>query len=260
MVVRPARYGLRGDDGMVAFAQWPDMDGFFVGRESAYEAAEIPAEELQTVRVALRGVDWVDAAADRRTHRIVLGAAVLEVYGAGGHVLGDYPLWDADLAGAADATLSARVETLPHAGAEWAWDRWRSGWPDRAGAWVALPIGEREGWLEVARIAAFRVSRTSYPTLGVEHQIDGSHIGDLASFFCAVGEALAGPGGHCGSSFADLADCVRYSPRTVARPRVVWRDMAVAEKALGGPAHAGASLLDVAVGTLASGAIDVIPA
>jgi hypothetical protein len=260
MVVRPARYGLRGDDGMVALAQWPDMDGFFVGRESAYEAFESPPEELQAVRVALRGVDWVDGAADRPTHTVKLGAAVLEVYDDGGHVLGDYPLWGAELSGSSEATLTARMEALPHAGAEWAWDRWRSGWPDRAGGWMALPVGEREGWLEVARIAAFRVNRTPYPTLAAEHEIDGSHIDDLASFFCAVGEALAGPGGHCGSSFADLADCVRYSPRSVARPRLVWRDMAVAEKALGGRAQTGANLLDVAVGTIAGGGIDVIPA
>jgi hypothetical protein len=237
---------------MAAFAQWHDMNGFFVGRESAYDAYENPAEEPLALRMTLGGFEWLD----RSTHTLRLPAAVLEVIGSGGHTLGDYALWDADLAvppGSSQATLAARVEALPHVGGEWAWDRWRAGRPDRPGGWAGLPVGEREAWLEVARAVALRESRTAYPMLRQEHHIDGSRIDDLASFFCAIGEALAGPGGYCGSSFADLSDCLRYSVRSVARPRLVWRDMAVAEKSL-------ERLLDVAVGTMAAGAVDVVPA
>jgi barstar (barnase inhibitor) len=252
--MRPARYGLRGDDGMVALAQWNDMEGFFVGRESVHDAYENPPEELQTVRVTLRSVDWLDAAPDRPTRTLVLGDAVLEVLGALGHVLGDYALLDTELtvpAGSPDATLTARVGSLPHVGGEWAWDQWQLGYPARPGVWSGLPVGEREAWLEVAGIVAFRERRAQYPTLRAQHDIDGSHIDDLASFFCAVGEALAGPGGYCGSNFADLSDCVRYAPREVARPRLVWHEIAVAEKAL--PA------LALAQSVFAEGGIDVVP-
>lgn len=256
--MRPARYGLRADNGMPALAQWHGMDGFFVGRESVYDAYENPPEELQAVRVTLRDVEWLDSS----TGTLTLSDAVLEVLAPNGHVLGDYLLWEAELSAAAspgEAILTARVEALPHVGGEWAWDLWRSGGPAQPTAWAGLPVGEREGWLEAARIVAFRERRTQYPPLGAEHYIDGSHIDDLASFFCAIGEAVAGPGGWYGSSFADLADQLRFSPRTVARPRLVWRDYAVAEKGLDHAVENGVRLLDIALRVFAEAQIEVVP-
>src|SRR5262245_45984500 len=99
---------------MAALAQWDEMDGFFVGRESAADADENPAEEPQTVEVTLHGVDWLDALAERPTRTLELGEAVLEVRNSAGHVLGDYSLWDTRLtvpAGSPEATLTARVGT-----------------------------------------------------------------------------------------------------------------------------------------------------
>jgi hypothetical protein len=266
MAMRPARFGLRGDDGMAALLRWRDMDGFFVGRESAYEAYEQPAEEPATVTVALRGVDWLDALADRPTRTLVLGEAVLEVLDGTGHVRGDYSLWDAHLtvaAGSPNATLAARIGALPHVGGEWVWDVWRQGRPGQPGLWAHLPVGEREAWLEAAQIIAFRENRTPYPPLPDHIELDGGRVDDLASFFCALGESLAGPGGYCGASFAGLADCLRYAPRAVARPRLVWRGMAVAEKGLARTVDADGvarRCLDLALATFAEAAIDVTPA
>jgi hypothetical protein len=254
LTVVPARYGLRGDNAMVALAQWDEMDGFFLGRESAADADENPAEDPQLVQVTLRAVDWLDASVERPTRTLELGDAVLEVRNTGGHVLGDYSLWDTRLtvpAGSTDATLTARVEALPHAGGDRAWELWRAARPTAPGAWAALSLGEREAWLEVTRIVSLREHRNPYPVLGERIALDGRQVDDLASLLCALGEAIDGPGGYCGSTLSDLADCLRFAPRAVPRPQLVWRDLAVAEKGLG-------RYLDLARGVLNDGAIEVL--
>jgi hypothetical protein len=117
--------------------------------------------------------------------------------------------------------------------------------------------------LEVTRIVSFRENRTPYPALLEQIDIDGRHIDDLASLFCALGEALAGPGGWCASSLAGLADCLRHAPRAAARPRLLWRDMSAAEKGLARTVQTDRGTLrylDLALGVLAEGGVEVIPA
>lgn len=249
---------------MAALAQWREMGGFFVGRDSAYDAYESPAEEPAAVRATLRGVDWLDAATDRPSRTLQLGEAVLEVLGDDGRVLGDYALWDAALTvpeGVADATLTARVDALPHAGSEWAWDRRREGLAGR-GVWAQAPVGEREGWLEAARIVALRSRRGAYPALGDQHELDGKHVADLASLLCAIGEAFDGPGGFCGASIPDLSD-LRYAPRSAPLPRLVWHDIAVARASLARTVEADGrttTYLDLVLGALAVGGVQVVEA
>lgn len=262
----PARYSLRTDNRMPPLVRWTEMDGFFVGRTSAWEADASPIEEPPTVRVTLRGLDWLDAAADRPTRTLELGEAVLEVLGEQGRTLGDYGLWETRLtvpAGAAEATLAATVPNLAHAGSDWAWDQWRGARPARPNLWSALPVGQREAWLEVTEIIALREHRTPYPALPEQIHLDGTYIEDLASLLCALGEALAGPGGWCASTVTGLADCLRHAPRAAARPRLVWREMAVGERGLAGTVEVDGrtvTYLELVLAQFADGAVDVVAA
>jgi len=177
-------------------------------------------------------------------------------------VLGDYSLWDTQLtvpAGSSQATLSARIGALPHAGGEWAWEQWCTARPASPNLWAQLPVGEREAWLEVAQIVSFRENRLPYPALREQIDLDGRHIDDLASLFCALGEAFEGPGGFGGASLAGLADCLRYAPRGAPRPRLVWHDLAVAATGLARTVDA-TRYLDLALACLADGGVDVVPA
>jgi hypothetical protein len=259
---------------MPPLAQWRLMDGFFVGRESAYDAFEAPSEDPETVRLTLHAIDWVDAAADRPRRTLDLGDAVLEVLASTGRVLGDYALWDTQLTVATnspDAVLTARIGSFPHIGGEWAWEQWRAARPAVPNVWAQLPLGEREAWLEVTQMVSLRENRTPYPALAERIELDGRHIDDLASLFCTLGDAVAGPGGWCASSLPGLADCLRYAPRAAARPQLVWRDIAVAEKGLAravpteagdvpDPSRSPLRYLDLALTVLAEGAIDMVPA
>lgn len=272
----PARYALRSENRIPPLVRWAEMDGFFAGTETAWDAYENPSEEPATVQVALRGVDWLDADSERPTRTLELGETVLEVLSdpgdaaraarPGGRVLGDYALWDTRLtvpAGATEAMLTAGIGTLPHVGGEWAWQQWRGRRPNQPNEWAALPVGQREAWLEVAGIIALREHRTPYPALTEQIDLDGRHIDDLASLLCALGEALAGPGGWCASNLVELADCLRHAPRAAARPRLVWREIAVAEQGLSRKVEVDGrtvTYFDLVLSLFADGSVDVVPA
>jgi len=266
-MMEPARYGLRGDNGMLRLAEWRDMDGFFVGHESAWDNFENPSEAPDAISVTLRRVDWLDAVADRPTRTIDLGDAVLEVLDAQGRVMGDYSIWDTRVTlseGSVDAAVTGYVGSVPHTRAEWAWDARRPGRPAERNVWAALPVGEREAWVEVARMIHFRRIVQTYPVLAEELHLDGRHVADLASFFCALGEAVNGPGGYCGTNITGMSDFLQYANRPAAkRSRLIWHDMSVAERGLarsvdldGRPIR----YLDLLVRQLTDDGVDIVPA
>ncbi len=265
--MEPARYGLRGDNGMLRLAEWRDMDGFFVGHESAWDNFENPSEAPDAVSVTLHRVRWLDADVKRPTRTIELGDAVLEVLDGDGHVMGDYAIWDTQVTvseGSAEAAVAGYVGSFPHARAEWVWDARRPGRPVERNVWAALPVGEREAWLEVARMIHFRRILQTYPVLAEELRLDGRHVEDLASFFCAMGEAVNGPGGYCGTNIAGMSDFLQYANRPVAkRSRLIWQDMSVAEQSLARTVEVDGHTtryLDLLLRQLADDGIDVVPA
>jgi hypothetical protein len=263
--MEPARYALRRDDGMARLAEWHDLEGFFVGRQTAYDQYESPGEEPDSVRATLRRVHWLDANEEHPTRTIDLGDAVVEVLGSDGRVMGDYDAWDARITitqGSSDALLTAYVGALPAIAAEWVWDTWRTARPAQRNQWSALSVGQREAWTEVAQTIHYRGSREPYPVLADEIDLDGAHVDDLASFFCAIGEAVSGPGGYCGSSLAGMSDLLRHAHRPgLPRPRLRWRDISVAERSLSRVVpDRGISYFDVVLAVLAEDDIDVVRA
>jgi len=263
----PARYALRRDDGMLRLAQWHDLEGFFVGRETAYDRYENPGEEPDSVSATLRAVSWLDAADDRPTRTINLGDALVEVLDARGRVMGDYDAWDARVTitkDSPDALLTAYVGTLPSVAAEWVRETWRAAMPTERNLWAALPVGQREAWTEVAQTVHFRAMRQPYPALAHEIELDGQHVHDLASFFCAIGEAVNGPGGYCGSSLVGMSDLLHHAERpTAQQPRLVWRDLAVAESGLARTVHVDGrtmSYFDLVMTVLSEDGIEVVRA
>ncbi|MFC8504928.1 hypothetical protein ACFU3J_00985 [Streptomyces sp. NPDC057411] len=99
----------------------------------------------------------------------------------------------------------------------WWWDR-----PREPGTWARFPVGTRGAWLEQAR----RRSEPPDPPAATYH-LDGTHVVDADSFWCALGEAFRGPGGY----LADGLDQLRppFRPGTT----LVWHDSRVARGCLG---------------------------
>ncbi|MGK5643322.1 barstar family protein, partial [Streptomyces sp. URMC 126] len=81
--------------------------------------------------------------------------------------------------------------------AAWPWHLRRTGRLDRLGLWHRLDRAGRHGWLSAALIHHGFRSVPDRPPDTV-YCLDGRHITDVDGFYCALGEAVNGPGGYFG--------------------------------------------------------------
>ncbi|WP_405462833.1 barstar family protein [Streptomyces anulatus] len=121
----------------------------------------------------------------------------------------------------------------------WAGEIWRqwaaTGRPVEPGEWARHPSDWHESWMHVVQTAWFDSGRsaTRYETGGTA-VVDSTAITTRDGFYCALGEAVNGPGGYFGSNLDALFDCLRTMRRDEASPfRLVWRNVAVSQEALG---------------------------
>ncbi|MCX5172063.1 barstar family protein [Streptomyces antibioticus] len=164
---------------------------------------------------------WIDLhdTAGRTIGSYFAGAATLE-------------RWEEEDGGTAVATVSCWLTSLPEAGAYEVWKTWSRRPPTGVNDWVSLPVGRREGWMEVARM--YRGGTRKANPRHERYTLDGANIIDLASFYCAIGEAMNGPGGYYGGNLTALDDCLLGGFGPAAPFRLVWEHSDVAMAALGG--------------------------
>lgn len=115
------------------------------------------------------------------------------------------------------------------------WWRWASATPLRSGEWAGRPAGFDEAWLHVVQNSWFASGHSAayYGDEGVAH-LDGAQFSTRAGFYCALGEAVNGPGGYFGSNLDALHDCLRPSDAERRLRRLEWRDLGRSKSALGG--------------------------
>ncbi|MFF1510359.1 barstar family protein [Streptomyces sp. NPDC058326] len=111
-------------------------------------------------------------------------------------------------AGLVDLTVTLWCEdALP--GADAVWDLVRLGRLNRTGMWHEGAPEGREAWLAVALWSRrYRRQGESDAPAGQVFTVDGRYIVDKDSFFCAIGEAVNGPGGYFGWNLDALDDCL----------------------------------------------------
>ncbi|WP_257041752.1 barstar family protein [Streptomyces sp. TLI_55] len=100
-------------------------------------------------------------------------------------------------------------ELLP--GSAEVWDLLRTGTLNRKGMWGGLDAGGRKAWLSVA-LWSREYQRRGQPEDAPPGQVfplDGRRAVDINGFYCALGEAINGPGGYFGWNLAAVDDCLR---------------------------------------------------
>jgi RNAse (barnase) inhibitor barstar len=113
------------------------------------------------------------------------------------------------------------------------WDTWRVQAPVKNGLWVPLLPEERAAWLEIVRLYdANRRKVTRIPSMEVVIELDGTNITDHPGFFCAIGEAINGPGGYFGADLDGLNDCLRGDFGIVPPFTLRWLNPEVARQSL----------------------------
>ncbi|MCX5399216.1 barstar family protein [Streptomyces sp. NBC_00102] len=133
-------------------------------------------------------------------------------------------------------------------GSEAAWDLVRAGGPDRTGLWRGLSTDEQWTWLSVA-LWSHEYHRRGKPEpearSGRTVTVDGRYTVDRNSFFCAIGEAVNGPGGYFGWNLDALDDCLIGGWGAARGYTLEWVNSAEARARLVEPTGSGAPLFDV---------------
>ncbi|MFC4517986.1 barstar family protein [Streptomyces ehimensis] len=212
----------RGGDGQKYALTSDEDDSDFWG--FAYEAeglfTPLPDEEgARRVHLAgclpqgslLRCVDHVGS------RRAAAGNAWFELLDRNGATMGSYFVNEVTVtdvkpsarsAGLVDLTVALWCEdALP--GAERPWELVRTDHLNHTGMWHEIAPEDRHAWLSVA-LWSREYQRQGKPDApaGQVFTLDGRHIVDRDTFYCAIGEAINGPGGYFGWNLDALDDCL----------------------------------------------------
>ncbi|WP_329441442.1 barstar family protein [Streptomyces canus] len=131
--------------------------------------------------------------------------------------------------GLVDLTLDLWSERPPFAADE-VWELWTEGRPTEPNRWARCDNEGRQFWL---RTAVNHVHGGQDRPPDTTYHLDGRHITDMAGFFCALGEAVNGPGGYFGWGMDALDDCLTGRWGATPPLSLVWHDSEVARRCLG---------------------------
>ncbi|MGW7250441.1 barstar family protein [Streptomyces decoyicus] len=200
------------------------VEGFFVAPEE--EFSEVAFQRVHEVERGRRRVE--DAVLEIMNRR---GGKVGE-YFIGRVVLGDTGVKAPDgyISRVAYQFFGNRCE---YPEAEKIWRRWASGIVLEKGEWLRWPVSYQSAWLHVVQNSWFTLNRRA-ARYGVDEVVylDGAHISTRSGFFCALGEAVNGPGGYFGSNLDALADCISSSFGEGPPVKIVWRNFQASQEIL----------------------------
>jgi hypothetical protein len=125
-----------------------------------------------------------------------------------------------------DITLNARIPEPLAANDRPLYDMWRFGGPTEPNLWAELDRSDRYLWVRAA--AVHRIYAPDKPA-GTVYHLDGRHVTDYDGFYCAIGEAVNGPGGWFGGDLFWLHEHAATGDGG-ATPgfRLIWHDSEVA--------------------------------
>lgn len=162
-----------------------------------------------------------------------------------------------------DVAVNGLFFSHPHPKASLVWERWRTRPPATCNEWAKYDEDGRKAWLDVVR-HAFRFSKRGPDRAsGHSYQLDGLHVTGPVSFYCALGEAINGPGGYFGAGLDELADCLRGGFGATIPFRLKWNESKVARAspALGdsevGFSYGASSYLDALLNVLMNAGVSV---
>ncbi|MET7988497.1 barstar family protein [Streptomyces sp. NPDC005281] len=207
------RYALTSDEDDSDFWGFAhEAEGFFTPLADEEGARRVRLEGCLPQGGLLKCVDHVGG------RRAVGGNAMFAILDGDGATMGSYFVNEVTVvgiepsargAGLVDLTVTLWCEdALP--GAERTWDLVRTGHLNRTGMWHELAPEERRAWLSVALWSRkYQLQGKPDAPAGQVFTLDGQHIVDKDSFYCAIGEAVNGPGGYFGWNLDALDDCLR---------------------------------------------------
>ena len=129
--------------------------------------------------------------------------------------------------GLLDVALDSPIDEPMPTGVRQIWELWRAGRPTEASQWARYDPGLRHHWAAIA-MAHRRHGMADKPA-GTTYHLDGLTLTTLDSFYCALGEAVNGPGGYFGMNSDALHDCLLGGFGATRPFRLVWHNSSVAQ-------------------------------
>lgn len=202
-----------------------DVEGFFIDQEE--ESPEVVFLRAHQVSKSRRKIE----------------GAILKIVNIRGETVGEYLInrvvlgnvnaeWsDGKTSSVAYRFFGNRCE---YPGAAEIWRRWASGAALKKDEWLQWPEEYQDAWLHVVQNRWFATNHRA-ARYGVDDVVilDGTHIVTRAGFYCALGEAVNGPGGYFGSNLDALADCLSSDFGNTALMKVVWQNHRASQESLG---------------------------
>ncbi|MEV7534439.1 barstar family protein [Streptomyces hydrogenans] len=206
------RYALTSDEDDSDFWGFAhDAEGFFTPLPEGEDLLRVRLEGCLPQGGLLKSADHVGS------RRAVAGNGHLICLDGDGADMGAYFVGEVTVVDVAPSARGADLVDLTVTlwcegglpGAERVWDLVRTGRLNRPGMWHELAPSDRHAWLSVALMSRGyrRKGRPDAPA-GRVFTLDGRHIVDEDSFYCALGEAVDGPGGYFGWNLDALDDCL----------------------------------------------------
>ena len=190
----------------------------------------------ETPLLAALGAIGQSTKAGLRRRRIWAEVHVVAADGSAGQVIG------AIVAGTVEASepsrlgaglLDVTVDSGPHeplpTGILDILEHWRAGRPAQKNLWAGYDRELRLHWAGVA--LGHKAAAPDRPP-GATYDLDGRFVTDVEGFYCAIGEAINGPGGYFGWNLDAVDDCCCGGFGARAPFRLVWHDSAVAREHL----------------------------
>ena len=225
-----AGYALTGDEGDL-WGEVEEIIGLFTGPADRPRRVElIGCAPHGALRTAITSIG---------TDRALAGNADLTILDGSGDTIGSYFVNDLTVRavrpGGAPGLVDLTVRLscgLALPGSELPWQLVRTGRLDRPGLSHDLDRTGRHAWLSVALTRQVSGTAVDRPA-GAAYGLDGRYVTDKDGFYCAIGEAVNGPGGYFGWNLDALVDCLRggFGAGAVHPELALLRDRAGAAQA-----------------------------
>jgi RNAse (barnase) inhibitor barstar len=138
------------------------------------------------------------------------------------------------------------------------WETWYRSRPTELNTWAGYPEAGRKAWLELALMVWGAAKENPYAQRDVYH-LDGRFVTDEEGLYCALGEAIGGPGAYYGWNWDAVADCLGHG---VPLPfKLVWHESEVARATFAldhGDSSTGESYFEVILDLLRRYGVDVV--
>lgn len=161
--------------------------------------------------------------------------------------------------GVLDVTIACDAREPHLAATRGILDLWLTGRPTERNLWARHDRTLRHEWAGVA-LAHHRWDVPDQRA-GTAFHLDGRFVTDIEGFYCAIGEAINGPGGYFGWNLDALDDCLSGRWGAATPFRLVWHHSAVARRHLVAGydrhRHAPAVTLDILLEILTAHGIEV---